>query len=163
MRCPLCKGMETSVVDSRLAREGAAIRRRRECRECGGRFTTYERVEEYVPQVIKKNGRREPFDHAKLRASLETACSKRPVSVLQIDAFIQSVEQQLQERHEREVPSSRIGGLTMRFLRDVDPVAYVRFASVYRSFEDITEFTAELERLQGEQDAETPGGAGSSD
>ena len=154
MRCPLCRGMETSVVDSRLARDGTAIRRRRECRECGRRFTTYERVEDHVLQVVKKDGRREPFDRRKLRGGLATACQKRPVSANDIDAFVNQVEQQLHEQHEREVPSSAIGGRAMRFLRELDPVAYVRFASVYRSFEDIQEFMAELERLQGEHPGE---------
>lgn len=147
MRCPFCKGLESSVIDSRLTKDGDAIRRRRECRDCERRFTTYERVEEHVPLVIKKDGRREPFDRTKLTTGLLKACEKRPISIHAIEAFVTALEQSLQDRQEREIPSSEIGTEVMAFLRRLDPVAYIRFASVYRAFNDISEFMEELRQL----------------
>jgi transcriptional repressor NrdR len=147
MRCPFCKGADSKVLDSRESMEGAVIRRRRECLECRKRFTTYERVEELAPLVVKKDGRREPFDREKLLAGLQKAVEKRPVSMDQLEALVAEVEVRLQERGEKEVPSSAIGEEVMRKLRALDQVAYVRFASVYRSFRDIEEFMDELKGL----------------
>jgi len=147
MRCPFCKGADSKVLDSRESMEGAVIRRRRECLECRKRFTTYERVEELAPLVVKKDGRREPFDRDKLLAGLQKAVEKRPVSMDQLETLVAEVEVRLQERGEKEVPSSAIGEEVMRKLRTLDQVAYVRFASVYRSFRDIEEFMDELKGL----------------
>src|SRR5215470_15664819 len=147
MRCPFCKGADSKVLDSRESMEGAVIRRRRECLECRKRFTTYERVEELAPLVVKKDGRREPFDRDKLLAGLQKAVEKRPVSMDQLEALVAEVDVRLQERGEKEVPSSAIGEEVMRKLRTLDQVAYVRFASVYRSFRDIEEFMDELKGL----------------
>src|SRR5229473_1041259 len=142
MRCPFCHDLENRVVDSRLGKEGDAIRRRRHCEHCGRRFTTYERVEESLPMVVKKDGRREPF---------ERACEKRPVPVDTIEALVDKIERQLQEGGEREVTSRAIGETVMRELHALDAVAYVRFASVYRSFRDVHEFMRELEDLISER------------
>jgi transcriptional repressor NrdR len=135
------------VVDSRPDKGGSTIRRRRECESCGKRFTTHERVEETLPLVMKKDGRREPFDRLKVIAGIKKACEKRPVSVETIERFVDRLETRLQEAGEREVPSTRIGEWIMNELHDVDEVAYVRFASVYRSFKDINEFMDELQDL----------------
>jgi transcriptional repressor NrdR len=151
MRCPFCHDLENRVVDSRLGKEGDAIRRRRHCEHCGRRFTTYERVEESLPMVVKKDGRREPFERAKIVNGLKRACEKRPVSINTIEAVADRIERGLQERAEKEVPSSVIGEATMKELHDIDEVAYVRFASVYRSFKDINEFMVELEELLKER------------
>jgi transcriptional repressor NrdR len=147
MRCPYCAHLEDKVVDSREAGEGQATRRRRECLGCGRRFTTYERIEEILPSVVKKDGRREPFDRKKILEGLTRACQKRPVSASQIEALIAAVERQVQELGEKEVPSRVVGEAVMARLRDLDPVAFVRFASVYRSFEDVGDFMSELEGL----------------
>lgn len=148
MRCPYCKHTENRVLDSRLAKEQTSIRRRRECDGCGNRFTTYERVEEINPQVVKKDGTREPFDRLKVVRGVQRACEKRPVSMVAIEQFVDAMEQRLQERFEREVPSRIIGEEVMAFLRKADHVAYVRFASVYRAFEDIGDFVDELRALE---------------
>jgi transcriptional repressor NrdR len=147
MRCPYCHDLENRVVDSRLGKDGDSIRRRRHCERCGRRFTTHERVEESLPMVVKKDGRREPFDRAKIVSGLKRACSKRPVSVDTIEALVDRIERQLQESGEREVTSREIGEAVMRELHELDGVAYVRFASVYRSFRDVHEFMRELEDL----------------
>ena len=147
MRCPFCKRDDSKVLDSRESAEGTVTRRRRECLGCRKRFTTYERVEELAPLVVKKDGRREPFDREKLLAGLHKAVEKRPVSMDQLEALVAEVEVRLQERGEKEVPSSAIGEEVMRRLRALDQVAYVRFASVYRSFRDIEEFMDELKGL----------------
>jgi transcriptional repressor NrdR len=147
VRCPFCRDLENRVVDSRLGKDGDAIRRRRHCERCGRRFTTYERVEEALPMVVKKDGRREPFERAKIVNGIKRACEKRPVSVDTIEALTDSIERQLQESGEREVTSRAIGEAVMREMHDVDGVAYVRFASVYRSFRDVHEFMHELEEL----------------
>ena len=147
MRCPFCRDLENRVIDSRLGKDGDAIRRRRHCERCGRRFTTYERVEEALPMVVKKDGRREPFERAKIVNGLKRACEKRPVSVDTIEALADAIERQLQESGEREVTSRAIGEAVMRDMHDVDGVAYVRFASVYRSFRDVHEFMHELEEL----------------
>ena len=151
MRCPFCRDLENRVVDSRLGKDGDAIRRRRHCEHCGRRFTTYERVEESLPMVVKKDGRREPFEHAKIVSGLKRACEKRPVSVDTIDAVADKLERQLQESGDREVTSRAIGEALMRELHELDAVAYVRFASVYRSFRDVHEFMRELEDLISER------------
>ena len=147
MKCPFCQTTETKVVDSRLSRDGEAIRRRRECQGCGRRFTTYERVEETELHVVKKDGRREPFDRNKVIQGMLKACEKRPVSVELIEEYVASLERELQETGEREVESRLIGEMVMNKLYEVDEVAYVRFASVYRSFKDVNQFMDELRDL----------------
>ena len=147
MRCPFCTAQDTRVLDSRDSGEGAIIRRRRECETCKRRFTTYERVEELNPLVVKKDGRREAFDRDKLIAGLKKACEKRPVSVDQLEVLVTQVERRLQEMGEKEVPSAGIGQMVMELLPALDEVAYVRFASVYRSFRDIAEFMDELKDI----------------
>lgn len=151
MRCPFCGHVEDRVVDSRETQDGQVTRRRRECLSCERRFTTYERIEEVLPAVVKKDGRRETFDRQKILHGLERACQKRPVSAEQIQALLAAVERQLQESGEKEVPSRVIGEALMARLRELDPVAYVRFASVYRSFEDVGDFMSELAGLAGKK------------
>lgn len=147
MRCPYCGHPEDRVVDSREAQEGQATRRRRECLGCARRFTTYERIEDVLPQVVKKDGRREAFDRTKIVDGVGIACQKRPVSAEQIEALVSAVERQVQELGEREIRTSAIGEAVMHRLRKLDEVAYVRFASVYRAFRDVGEFMSELEAL----------------
>jgi transcriptional repressor NrdR len=154
MKCPFCGHLESSVVDSRVSATGELIRRRRSCEACQRRFTTYERVDEILPTVVKKDGRRERFDRQKLVQGLRIACNKRPVSVEQIDAIADAVERDIQDRGEREVSSSVVGEQVMARLREADEVAYVRFASVYRSFRDIDEFLAELGKLVKAREAQ---------
>jgi transcriptional repressor NrdR len=149
MRCPFCSAVEDKVVDTRPSDNEQVIRRRRECTGCSRRFTTYERVDEILPMVIKKDGRREPFDRKKILEGLTRACQKRPVSASQIEALISAVERQVQELGEKEIPSRVVGEAVMKRLRDLDPVAFVRFASVYRAFEDVGDFMSELEGLAG--------------
>jgi transcriptional repressor NrdR len=151
VKCPFCRDLENKVIDSRLSKEGDVIRRRRECLQCTRRFTTYERAEEAFPLVVKKDGRRETFDRMKIVAGLKRACEKRPVGIESIESVVDRIERGLQERGEKEVPSSAIGESLMRELHGLDKVAYVRFASVYRSFEDIGEFMEELETLLKER------------
>jgi transcriptional repressor NrdR len=151
MKCPFCGHLEDKVIDSRSVGTGEVIRRRRECESCSRRFTTYERVEDVLPTVVKKDGRREPFDRQKLVRGLRTACSKRPVSVERIEAIADAIEREAQEAEKREVTSSELGERVMVHLRDVDEVAYVRFASVYRSFRDVDEFLRELGKLVKER------------
>jgi transcriptional repressor NrdR len=138
-------------VDSREAQEGQVTRRRRECLGCGRRFTTYERVEESLPAVVKKDGRREAFDRRKIVEGLRRACQKRPVPEERIQALATEVERRVQEAGEREIPAAAVGDLVMERLKALDPVAYVRFASVYRAFRDVGEFTAEVEGLTGKR------------
>jgi len=147
MKCPFCSFSDSKVVDSRPDKGGAAIRRRRECESCGKRFTTHERVEEVLPLVTKRDGRREPFDRMKLVAGLQKACEKRPVSVETIEKLVDRLETRMQESGEREVPTTTLGEWIMSELHGIDQVAYVRFASVYRSFKDISEFMVELQDL----------------
>ncbi|MFN0063336.1 MAG: transcriptional regulator NrdR [Myxococcaceae bacterium] len=147
MKCPFCQAPENKVLDSRESQEGVVTRRRRECLSCSQRFTTYERVEELTPLVVKKDGRREAFDREKLLAGLKKACEKRPVSVDQLEDVVTQVERRLQQSGEREVSASAVGKHLMELLRGLDEVAYVRFASVYRSFRDISEFMTELQEL----------------
>ncbi|MHA7880474.1 MAG: transcriptional regulator NrdR [Saccharospirillum sp.] len=148
MHCPFCKAQDTKVIDSRLVAEGEQVRRRRECLKCGERFTTYEGAELVLPRVVKQNGNREPFDERKLRAGLQRALEKRPVSVEDIEAAIVRVKQALRATGERELDSRRVGEIVMDELRELDQVAYVRFASVYRSFQDLNEFRSEIDRLE---------------
>jgi transcriptional repressor NrdR len=147
MRCPFCNFEDTKVIDSRLGKEGNNIRRRRECIECSRRFTTYERVEETLPLVVKKDGRREPFDRTKIIAGMQRACEKRPVSIETIEKMVDRLERTLQDAGEKEIDSSRIGAAVMEALHNTDEVAYVRFASVYRQFKDINEFMDELKGI----------------
>ena len=147
MRCPFCQNMDDRVIDSRLSKDGDMIRRRRECSHCQRRFTTYERVEETLPLVIKKDGRRETFDRGKILAGLQRACEKRPISVEVLEKLIDRIEQRLQDAGEREVHSREIGEQIMQQLQNLDEVAYVRFASVYRSFKDVNEFMNEVKEL----------------
>lgn len=147
MKCPFCHDLENRVMDSRLTEDGGVIRRRRECFQCKRRFTTYERVEETLPMIVKKDGRREVYDRMKVVSGLKKACEKRPVSSEQIEQMSDHIESSLQERGEKEVPSSVIGESIMQELHKVDQVAYVRFASVYRDFKDVSEFMSELEEL----------------
>jgi transcriptional repressor NrdR len=156
MRCPACGHVEDKVVDSREAGDGQSTRRRRECLACARRFTTYERIEESLPSVVKKDGRREPFDRKKIVEGLTRACQKRPVSSAQVEALVSEVERQVQEMGEKEVQSRIIGETLMRRLRDLDPVAFVRFASVYRAFEDVGDFMSELQGLAGEKGGRRP-------
>lgn len=147
MRCPFCSAIEDKVVDTRPSDNEQVIRRRRECTGCGRRFTTYERVDEILPLVVKKDGRREPFDRLKILGGLKKACSKRPVPVEVLEKAADRIERTIEEEGEKEIPSSRIGDAVMAALRDIDDVAYVRFASVYRSFRDVNELMAELKNL----------------
>ena len=153
MRCPFCAHLEDKVVDSRTGRSGEVIRRRRECLECHRRFTTYEQVEEILPIIEKKDGRREPFDRTKILIGIQKACQKRPVSLQRIEEVVQEIENELLGLGEKEVPSSWVGQKIMDGLRGLDDVAYVRFASVYRQFKDISEFMNELNGLLGKQDS----------
>jgi len=151
MRCPYCGHLEDRVVDSREAQEGQATRRRHECLGCGRRFTTYERLEDVLPQVVKKDGRREPFDRKKIVEGLQVACRKRPISAEQIEEIATGIERKVQEMGEKEIKSAVVGEAVMERLRALDPVAYVRFASVYRAFRDVGEFMSELEGLAGKK------------
>ena len=154
MRCPFCAAADTKVIDSRLAAEGGQVRRRRECLSCCERFTTYETAELMMPGVIKQSGVREPFDEEKLRSGIIRALEKRPVSIDKIEAGINQIKTALQATGEREIKSMVIGEQVMTFLRDIDHVAFVRFASVYRDFQDLNEFRAEIDRLAQEPGAE---------
>lgn len=147
MLCPYCKEMDSRVVDSRLASGGDATWRRRECDQCKRRFTTYERVELVLPSIVKKDGKRQPFVREKVLRSLRVACSKRPVSSEQLDEMAGSIEQELSLLGEKEVPANQIGERVMNRLKQLDEVAYVRFASVYKSFRDIDEFMREVGTL----------------
>jgi len=154
MRCPYCTAMESRVVDSRLAGDGTVTWRRRECDSCKKRFTTYERVEQVLPVVKKRDGKREPFDRQKLLNSLRIACNKRPVSADALEAEAEALERELGATGEREVASLVIGERVMERLKHLDEVAYVRFASVYRSFRDVDEFMAEMGKLVRPKPAE---------
>lgn len=147
MKCPFCSEINNKVIDSRLSKDARVIRRRRECLECGRRFTTYEKLEEMLPMVVKKDGRREPFDREKIVSGIRKACQKRPVESARIEEFVDSLESHFQELGRKEIESSEIGEMVISKLREWDEVAYVRFASVYRQFRDIGEFMAELEEI----------------
>lgn len=147
MRCPYCGHKEDKVIDSRSSSDDTIIRRRRECLRCGKRFTTYERME-YIPLiVIKKDGRREPFDREKILNGIRKACEKRPISIEKMEEIVSKIEKEIEDRNEREVSSRLIGELVMKYLHELDQVAYVRFASVYKEFKDIEEFKEALDKL----------------
>lgn len=149
MRCPFCGHLEDKVVDSRESREGESIRRRRECLKCGRRFTSYERLEEVPILIVKKDGRREPFDRQKLLRGIMSACQKRPVSLARLEEAVGDIQSKLMEQPDREIPSLLLGELVMDSLKVIDSVAYVRFASVYRDFKDLPDFVKALEGLMG--------------
>ena len=151
MKCPYCGDRSDKVIDSRESRDSSSIRRRRECQECGRRFTTQERIEEILPMVIKKDGRREPYNRQKVVGGVQRACEKRPVAVEQVEEIADRLERHLIDLGEKEVASSVIGEQIIAALRDLDEVAYVRFASVYRSFKDVDEFMKELEEVMKER------------
>ncbi len=144
MKCPFCSNGENKVIDSRISKEGNAIRRRRECLSCGKRFTTYEYVEEVLPVVVKKDGRRESFERDKILAAIKKACEKRPISMDRIDGIVDRIEQACQDTQQKEISTSEIGEKVMEELHRLDEVAYVRFASVYRQFKDAGDFFEEL-------------------
>ena len=147
MKCPFCNKENTKVIDSRPAEDNSSIRRRRQCDECSKRFTTYEKVEAIPLVVIKKDNNREPYDRTKIEAGVFRSCHKRPISVTQINALVDDIENTVFNLEEKEVPSSTIGEIVMDKLRDLDPVAYVRFASVYREFKDVNTFMNELKKI----------------
>jgi len=147
VRCPFCSRFDDKVIDSRTAREGEVIRRRRECLDCKRRFTTYERIEENLPAIVKKDNRRETFDRSKVMAGLKKACEKRPISSAALEASVDRIEKRLQEYGESEVPARVVGEEVMRELHELDQVAYVRFASVYREFKDIDQFMETIKAL----------------
>lgn len=147
MKCPFCGETDNKVIDSRLSKNGHEIRRRRECLDCSRRFTTYERIEEIPVMIIKKDGRREVFSRDKVRSGLQKACEKRDISMDTIEAFIDSLERDLRETGEKEIPSKDIGRKIMNRLHDLDDIAYVRFASVYREFKDVNDFVSELKAM----------------
>ena len=151
MRCPFCRHSENRVIDSRLSGDGTTIRRRRACSSCHRRFTTYERVEEVLPMIIKKDGRREPFDRAKVLAGLKKACEKRLISMATLETVADRIEKRIQERGEAEVPCRVVGEEVMSELHQLDQVAYVRFASVYREFKDVAQFMDEVKGLLRER------------
>lgn len=155
MHCPFCTHPDTKVIDSRLVADGEQIRRRRECISCGERYTTFETAELVMPRIIKQTGTREPFDENKLLAGIQRALEKRPVSIEDVDAAMTRIKQRLRATGEREVPSRQLGEWVMEELRELDEVAYVRFASVYRSFKDLDEFRAEIERVSSNRSTST--------
>jgi transcriptional repressor NrdR len=152
VKCPFCKYDNDRVIDSRASQDAYAIRRRRECLSCGRRYTTYERLEEPVLKVVKKDGSREPFDRQKIKAGLEKACWKRPISAEQIEELLTAVERAVYSEFDSEVDSRHVGELVMRHLRKLDQVAFVRFASVYREFKDVRDFVEELEPMLEESE-----------
>ena len=160
MKCPYCTKINNKVIDSRLSKDGRTIRRRRECTECKRRFTTYEKLEDVLPMVIKKDGRREPFNREKIAEGIKKACQKRPISITKIEDFVDSLEVYFQELGKKEIESKEVGERVINNLKEWDEVAYVRFASVYRQFKDINEFMAELEGIlksrREQQKKETP-------
>ncbi len=153
MKCPFCNQSESKVVDSRSSRDGRAIRRRRECLACRERFTTYERIEEFTPMVVKKDGSREPLDRKKIIDGILKACEKRPISMDQVESFVSALEKEIQDKGEREVESRFLGEKVMAQLKKWDDVAYVRFASVYKQFKDLNEFMAQLQELLNDEKA----------
>ena len=154
MQCPFCNSPDTRVIDSRLAEEGTQVRRRRGCETCNGRFTTFEKAQLTMPSIIKRGGDPQPFSEAKLRRGFESACYKRPVLPEQIEHAIDNIERKLRQTGERELPSRRVGEWVMEELRDLDHVAYVRFASIYRDFDDVNAFQEEIQKLKAMPSAE---------
>ena len=157
MRCPFCGKLDNKVVDSRVSKDASVIRRRRQCLDCDQRFTTYERVEEMETYVVKKDGSREVYDRAKLKAGLLKALHKRPVSIEQVESFLDNLETGFQERNVREIPVRELGEAVMAALKEMDDVAYVRFASVYREFRDVDEFMREVKKLLAQREEGQPG------
>jgi len=151
MRCPFCEAQDTRVIDSRPTEDGHAIRRRRECDKCGKRFTTYEKVEEITFMVIKKDGSREAFDRGKVLNGILKACEKRPVAMADVERIVDDIERSLNNMMQKEIESKVIGEIIMDHLKDLDEVAYVRFASVYRQFKDVSTFVQEIEKLLGDE------------
>ena len=151
MRCPFCEAQDTRVIDSRPTEDGHAIRRRRECDKCGKRFTTYEKVEEITFMVIKKDGSREAFDRGKVLNGILKACEKRPVAMADVERIVDDIERSLNNMMQKEIESKVIGEIIMEHLKDLDEVAYVRFASVYRQFKDVSTFVQEIEKLLGDE------------
>lgn len=147
MKCPYCTKINNKVIDSRLSKDGRMIRRRRECIECEKRFTTYEKLEDVLPMVVKKDGRREPFNREKIIGGIRLACRKRPISMAKIEEFVDSLEGYFQDLGKKEIDSTEIGEKVIHALKEWDEIAYVRFASVYRQFKDISQFMAELEEI----------------
>jgi len=152
MKCPYCAEIDNKVIDSRMSKDGNVIRRRRECLLCSRRFTTYEHIEEIPIMIVKKDGRREVFNRDKVRSGMNKACEKRNISVNLIEEFIDELERDLKETGEKEIPAREIGNRIMRKLHEIDDVAYVRFASVYREFKDVNDFMAELKTLLSKQE-----------
>jgi len=151
MKCPFCGETNNKVIDSRLSKDGNVIRRRRECIDCSRRFTTYEHIEEIPVMIIKKDGRREVFNREKVRTGMQRACEKRKISMNVIEQFIDNLERDLRETGEKEIPANKIGQMVMDKLHELDDVAYVRFASVYREFKDVNDFVSELKNLLSKQ------------
>ena len=160
MHCPFCGADDTKVIDSRLVAEGDSVRRRRECQTCGERFTTFETAELVMPRVVKSDGTREPFNEDKLRRGLQRALEKRPVSVEDVESAVSHVMHRLRSTGERELPSRVVGEEVMTELRKIDGVAYVRFASVYRDFQDVSEFQEEIRKLKSAAEADAGSGGG---
>ncbi len=154
MRCPFCSQTENRVINSRLVKESNAIRRRRECLACSKRFTTYERIEESLPLMIKRDGRRESFERKKIQSGIQRACEKRPISISTIEKIVSRIEQHYQDKGDREIESTDVGERVMAELHDLDEVAYVRFASVYRQFRDLNDFHSELEEMLNRKEKE---------
>ncbi|MCC7386662.1 MAG: transcriptional repressor NrdR [Deltaproteobacteria bacterium] len=152
MKCPFCAHTENKVIDSRLSKDGNVIRRRRECNDCGKRFTTYERIEEIMPQVVLSDGRREPFDHDKLLRGVREACEKRPVPAARIDTLVEEIEKQLQDTGEKEVESSVIAEEVLIRLSEIDDIAYIRYAARFKSYGDLGEIAGELNAMLGERE-----------
>jgi len=148
MRCPKCGSLEDKVIDSRLSKDGASIRRRRECLSCETRYTTYEEIERVELRAIKRDGRHEPFDRHKLRTSFEKACEKRPIGMDQIDRAVEEILQELEAEQKREIPTKTIGAKVMEKLHNLDPIAYVRYASIYRQFQEIGDFIEEIQSYE---------------
>jgi len=155
MKCPFCTSLDNKVIDSRLSKDGTVVRRRRECIECHRRFTTHERVEEILPVVIKKDGRREIFDRGKILSGVQKACSNRPISMDTIENLVDRVERHFQDKGDKEIICNEIGEMVMRELHQLDEIAYVRFASVYRQFKDISEFMTEVKDLLSSREQKT--------
>jgi transcriptional repressor NrdR len=151
VKCPYCGSFDNKVMDSRFRDEGNVIRRRRKCQDCGKRFTTYERIEEHLPMVVKKDGRREPYDRGKVLGGIQKACEKRPIGIETMEEMVQDVESYLLSLGEREVPAKTVGEEVMRQLHQRDKVAYIRFASVYRDFQDLNQFMGQLKELLAEK------------
>ncbi|MEM1025689.1 MAG: transcriptional regulator NrdR [Myxococcota bacterium] len=161
MRCPFCASSENKVIDSRLSKDGQVIRRRRECNDCGKRFTTYERIEEILPMVVKSDGRREPFDRNKVIEGIMAACEKRRIPSGEVEHIVDEIEKQLQETGEKEVDSHVIGEEVLLRLAELDDVAYIRYASIFRNFRDLAEFARELNQILEERRMRRAAGSGS--